>query len=184
MEELDLIVAMAGDQMKDAIRHLESEFTKIRAGKASPVMLSSVKFDYYGSMTPLTQAANVSSPDARTITVQPWEKKLIPEMEKAILNANLGFNPSNNGDMIIINVPPLTEDRRRDLSKIAKNEVENAKIAIRNARKDANNEIKKNEEASEDMKKDYEGRIQGLTDKYVKSADDLYLIKEKEIMTV
>src|SRR5690606_3947431 len=115
MEELDLILEEAKDQMQKALEHLEKELLKLRAGKASPAMLSTVRIDYYGNSTPLSQAANISTPDARTITVQPWEKNLIPEIEKTIINANLGFAPSNNGDMIIISIPPLTEERRKEL---------------------------------------------------------------------
>lgn len=184
MEELDLIVDMTKEEMQNALNHLEKEFVKLRAGKASPGMLSSVRFDYYGNSTPLNQAANIGAPDARTLTVQPWEKNLIPEIEKAIINANLGFAPSNNGEMVIINIPPVTEERRKELAKIAKAETENAKVSIRNARKDANNNIKKSDDVSEDMQKGYEERIQGLTDKYVKQADELLAAKEKEIMTV
>lgn len=184
MEELDLIVDMTKEEMQSALSHLEKEFVKLRAGKASPGMLSSVRFDYYGNSTPLNQAANISASDARTLTVQPWEKNLIPEIEKAIINANLGFAPSNNGEMVIINIPPVTEERRKELAKIAKAETENAKVSIRNARKDANNNIKKSDDVSEDMQKGYEERIQGLTDKYVKQADELLAAKEKEIMTV
>lgn len=184
MEELDFIVEEAKDQMQKALEHLEKELTKLRAGKASPAMLSTVRFDYYGNSTPLSQAANVSTPDARTLTVQPWEKNLIPEMEKAIINANLGFAPSNNGDMIIINIPPVTEERRKELAKLAKAEAENAKVSIRNARKDANNDVKKEENASEDLIKQYEDKIQTLTDQFVKSADEILAVKEKEIMTV
>ncbi len=184
MEELDFIVEEAKDQMQKALEHLEKELTKLRAGKASPAMLSTVRFDYYGASTPLSQAANISTPDARTLTIQPWEKNLIQEIEKAIINSNLGFAPSNNGDMIIINIPPLTEERRKELAKLAKAEAENAKVSIRNARKDANNEIKKEENASEDLKKQYEDQVQNLTDKYVKSTDDILASKEKEIMTV
>lgn len=184
MEELDLILDVAKDQMKKAIEHLEKEFVKIRAGKASPAMLSSVRFDYYGNSTPISQAANIGTPDARTLTIQPWEKNLISEIEKAIINANLGFAPSNNGDLIIINIPPLTEERRKELSKIAKAEAEHAKVSIRNARKDANNDIKKEENASDDLKSNYETQIQELTDKFVKQTDDIFAVKEKEIMTV
>lgn len=184
MEELNMIMSVAKEQMQGALDHLERELTKLRAGKASPAMLSSVRFDYYGSSTPLSQAANIGTPDARTLTVQPWEKNLIPEMEKAIINSNLGFAPSNNGDMIIISIPPLTEERRKELVKLSKAEGENAKVSIRNARKDANNDIKKLEEASEDMKKDYETRVQNLTDKFVKQTDEILAAKEKEIMTV
>lgn len=184
MEELDLILEDTKSQMKDALEHLEKAFVKIRAGKASPAMLSSVRFDYYGNSTPLSQATNISASDARTLTVQPWEKNLIPEIEKAIINSNLGFAPSNNGDMIIISIPPLTEERRVELAKIAKAEAENAKVSIRNARKDANNNIKKVDDISEDLIKGYEARIQELTDKYVKSTDEIYAVKEVEIMTV
>lgn len=184
MEELDFIVDIAKDQMQKALEHLEKELTKLRAGKASPAMLSTVRFDYYGASTPLSQAANIGTPDARTLTIQPWEKNLIQEIEKAIINSNLGFAPSNNGDMIIISIPPLTEERRKELAKLAKSEAENAKVSIRNARKDANNDIKKNEEASDDLKKQYEDRIQGLTDKFVTKTDEILASKEKEIMTV
>lgn len=184
MEELEMILDLAKEQMEEALKHLEREFMKIRAGKASPAMLSSVKVDYYGNLTPLAQTANVSTPDARTITVQPWEKNLIPEIEKAIINSNLGFAPSNNGDMIIISIPPLTEERRIELAKIAKAAAENAKVSIRNARKDANNDIKKAADISEDIIKDYENRVQGLTDKFVEKTDEFFGVKEKEIMTV
>jgi ribosome recycling factor len=184
MEELDLILEEAKDQMQKALDHLEKEFTKLRAGKATPAMLSTVRIDYYGNSTPLSQAANISTPDARTLTVQPWEKNLIPEIEKAIINSNLGFAPSNNGDMIIISIPPLTEERRRDLVKMAKAETENARIGIRNARKDANNDVKKVVEATEDIQKDYETRIQNLTDSFIKKAEDILAEKEKEVMTV
>jgi ribosome recycling factor len=184
MEELDLILEEAKDQMQKALDHLEKEFTKLRAGKATPAMLSTVRFDYYGNSTPLTQAANISTPDARTLAVQPWEKNLISEIEKAIINANLGFAPSNNGDMIIISIPPLTEERRKELVKMAKAETENARIGIRNARKDANNEVKKVEDAADDVKKDYEARVQNLTDKFIKKAEDILADKEKEVMTV
>ena len=155
----------------------------LRAGKANPIMLSSVKLDYYGTMTAISQVANINTPDARTITVQPWEKGMLQEIEKAILIANLGFNPMNNGESIIINIPPLTEERRRDLAKIAKSETENAKIGIRAARKEANDDIKKSE-ASDDIQKNYEIDIQELTDSYNAKADEIFRIKEKEILTV
>jgi len=184
MDELDLIIEDAKEQMQGSLDHLEKAFLKIRAGKASPAMVSAVMVDYYGSSTPLSQVANVSTPDAKTITVQPWEKNLIPEIEKAIINANLGFAPSNNGDLIIINIPPLTEERRIELSKIAKAETENAKVSIRNARKDANNSIKKISDISEDIIKEYENKIQELTDAFVKKTDELYAVKDGEIMTV
>ncbi len=182
-EELEFIIDTAKEAMNAAISHLEKELRTIRAGKATPSMLSSVQVDYYGSQTPLGQVANVSTPDARTITIQPWEKNMLQEIEKAIMIANLGFNPMNNGDVIIISVPALTEERRRDLAKQAKAEAENAKVVIRNARKDANNDIKKTD-VSDDMKKDSEGTIQTLTDAFVKDIDEKFVVKEIEIMTV
>ena len=142
--------------MQQGIEHLQKEFRNIRAGKASPTMLGGVMVDYYGAQTPLSQVANINTPDARTISVQPWEKQLIPEIEKGILIANLGFNPMNNGESIIINVPVLTEERRKELSKIAKAAAEHAKVSVRNARKEANNEIKKLE-ISDDEKKNRRG---------------------------
>ncbi|MGB0777022.1 MAG: ribosome recycling factor [Flavobacteriaceae bacterium] len=182
-EEMDLILDDAKDQMDRAIDHLKKEFVAIRAGKASPAMLSSVMVDYYGSSTPLSQVANVNTPDARTISVQPWEKQMITEIEKGIMYANLGLNPMNNGESIIINVPPLTEERRRDLSKQAKSESENAKVSIRNIRKEANGELKKLD-LSEDMLKIGEGNVQDLTNEYIAKVDSAYSKKDKEIMTV
>lgn len=182
-EELDFILDSAKEAMNAAIVHLEKELRSIRAGKAAPSMLANVQVDYYGSQTPLSQIANVSTPDARTITIQPWEKNMLQEIEKAIMIANLGFNPMNNGDVIIISVPPLTEERRRELAKQAKAETEHAKVGIRNARKEANNEIKKTD-VSDDMKKISEADVQALTDKFVKDIDEKLAVKEKEIMTV
>jgi len=183
MEEMDFIVDTAKESMDQALAHLEKEMLNLRAAKANPIMLSSVKLDYYGTMTAISQVANINTPDARTITVQPWEKGMLQEIEKAILIANLGFNPMNNGESIIINIPPLTEERRRDLAKIAKSETENAKIGIRAARKEANDDIKKSE-ASDDIQKNYEIDIQELTDSYNAKADEIFRIKEKEILTV
>ena len=182
-EELEFILDSAKESMNAAISHLEKELRTIRAGKATPSMLANVQIDYYGSQTPLSQVANVSTPDARTIAIQPWEKNMLQEIEKAIMIANLGFNPMNNGDLIIINVPALTEDRRRELAKQAKAEAEKAKVVIRNARKEANNDIKKTD-ISDDMKKDSEANIQTLTDTFVKDIDEKFNVKEKEIMTV
>ncbi|WP_194766977.1 ribosome recycling factor [Tamlana sp. I1] len=183
-EDVQFILDSAKEAMENAIIHLEKQFTNIRAGKASPAMLGSVMVDYYGSQTPLSQVANVNTPDGRTITVQPWEKNMLQEIERGIAYANLGFNPMNNGEVIIINVPPLTEERRRDLAKQAKAEAEDAKVSIRSARKEANHELKKNDDISEDLKKNGEIDVQQLTDKYVKRVDDVYENKEKEIMTV
>ncbi len=182
-EEIEIITETAKEQMEHANAHLISEFANIRAGKASPLMLKSVMVDYYGSQTPLSQVANVNTPDAQTITVQPWEKAMLTEIEKAITNANLGFNPMNNGDNIIINVPALTEERRIDLAKRAKAEAENGKVSIRNARKEANNEIKKLD-VSDDMKKNAEDTIQNLTDTFSKQIDESFKLKEIEIMKV
>ncbi|AXG73478.1 ribosome recycling factor [Flavobacterium arcticum] len=186
MEEIDFILDSTKESMNGSIAHLEKEFLNIRAGKASPAMLGGVMIDYYGSQTPLSQVANVNTPDARTITVQPWEKNMLQPIEKAIMIANLGFNPMNNGDNIIISVPPLTEERRRELAKQAKGEAEDAKIGIRNARKDANTEIKKLEKdgMSEDVCKSAEDEVQELTNSFIKKIDELLSTKEAEIMKV
>ncbi len=185
-EEIDFIIDSAKESMQAAIVHLEKKLLNIRAGKASPAMLGGVMVEYYGSPTPLNQVGNVSTPDARTITIQPFEKSLIPEIEKGIQAANLGFNPMNNGESVIISVPPLTEERRKDLAKQAKAEAEDSKIGVRNDRKNANNEIKKLEKEglSEDLAKNTEQDIQTLTDLYIKKIDEMLTIKEKEIMTV
>ncbi|MDO1501868.1 ribosome recycling factor [Winogradskyella maritima] len=182
-EDIKFIIDTAKEAMDAAIKHLEKELVNIRAGKASPAMLGSVMVDYYGSQTPLNQVANVNTPDGRTISVQPWEKSMLQEIERGIMVANLGLNPMNNGEMIIINVPPLTEERRLNLAKQAKAEAEDAKIGIRSARKEANNDIKKSD-VSEDLQANAEIDVQDLTDKYVKRIDDILDVKEKEIMTV
>jgi len=182
-EEIQMILDMAEEQMTASITHLEKAFIKIRAGKANPVMLSSVTVDYYGAQTPLSQVANVNTPDARTLVVQPWEKNLLGEIEKSIINSNLGFNPMNNGDIIIINVPPLTEERRRDLAKQAKAESEDAKIGVRSARQEANKELKKLE-ISEDLLKNAESDVQDLTDKFIAKVENALSLKEAEIMKV
>ena len=184
MEDIQFILDTAKEAMDAAIKHLEKQLVNIRAGKASPAMLGSVMVDYYGSQTPLNQVANVNTPDGRTITVQPWEKAMLQEIERGIMHANLGFNPMNNGESVIINVPPLTEERRASLAKQAKAEAEDAKVGVRNARKDANNDIKKAEDASEDVKSNAEVDVQDLTNKYVSKVDDMLSLKEKEIMTV
>jgi len=185
-EELDFILESTEEAMRNSVAHLEKEFVNIRAGKATPAMLGGIFVDYYGSATPLSQVANINTPDARTITVQPWEKNMLSVIEKAIMVANIGFNPMNNGEQIIISVPPLTEERRRDLVKQAKSEAEDAKIGIRNSRKDANTEIKKLEKngLSEDTGKDAEEEVQQLTNSYIKKIDDLLALKEAEIMKV
>jgi ribosome recycling factor len=186
MEEIDFILESTEESMIGSIAHLEKEFLNIRAGKASPQMLGSVFVDYYGSQTPLSQVSNVNIPDARTITIQPYEKSMLHTIEKAIMIANLGFNPMNNGENIIINVPALTEERRRDLVKQAKAEAEDAKIGIRNARKDANTDIKKLEKegTSEDICKSAEEDVQKLTDAFIRKVDEHLATKEAEIMKV
>jgi ribosome recycling factor len=182
-EEISLILDTTKEGMDSSIDHLVKAFAKIRAGKASPIMLSTVMVEYYGAQTPLSQVANVNTPDARTLSVQPWEKSLLGEIEKAIMNANLGFNPMNNGETIIINVPPLTEERRIQLTKQAKAEAEHAKVSIRNARQEANKEIRELN-ASEDLVKNAEMDVQELTDKYIKKVDSVLSVKEAEIMKV
>jgi ribosome recycling factor len=186
-EELNFIYDEAEEHMQKSIQHLEHELKSIRAGKASPQMLSTVTVDYYGTQTPLSQVANVGVQDARTLTIQPWEKNLLSVIEKAIMEANIGFNPMNNGEKIIINVPPLTEERRKELVKKAKDEAEIARVSIRNIRKEANNDIKKMEkdkEISEDESKMAHDKIQELTDKYIKEVEKHFEKKEKDIMTV
>ncbi|MCG6187432.1 ribosome recycling factor [Maribellus maritimus] len=185
-EEVELILEDCKEKMGAAIEHLEKELLHIRAGKASPAMLDGVVVEYYGSMAPLNQVSNISTPDARTVAIQPWEKGLIPVIEKAILAANLGFNPDNNGEIIRINIPALTEERRKSLVKQVHQEGENAKVSIRTARKDANEMLKKllKDGLSEDMEKDAEADVQKLTDNFGKEVDDLVDTKEKDIMTI
>ena len=182
-EEIEFILDSAKEAMNNAIEHLIKELRTIRAGKATPAMLANVMVDYYGSLTPLGQIANVTTPDPRTISVQPWEKNMLQPIEKAIMVANLGFNPMNNGDIIMINVPPLTEERRIGLAKQAKAEAEHAKVGIRNARKDANNDIKKTD-VSDDLKKVSEADVQKLTDTFIKQIEEKLAVKEVEIMKV
>ena len=184
MEELELIIASAKQEMDAAIKHLDHAFQKIRAGRASTAMVQDVMVEYYGAMTPLSQVANVSIPDAMTISIQPWDKNDIGAIEKAIIVCNLGFAPSNNGENIILNVPPLTEERRKELAKQAKAEAEQTKVTIRNARQEAMKDLKKLEGVSEDVIKDSESKIQELTDKYVKSSDEHLKVKEADIMKI
>lgn len=185
-ELVQLHLSEAKDAMRKAVAHTEAELAKIRAGKAMPSMLDSIQVDYYGSMMPLNQVSNVNTPDPRTIVVQPWEKSMLQPIEKAIMEANLGFNPQNDGSLIRISVPPLTEERRKDLVKKIRNEAEQGKIAVRNIRKEANEKIKKltNEHVSEDEIKIGEDEVQKLTDQHISSIDKLFEAKEKDIMTV
>ena len=182
-EELDFIIKLAKEKMEESLSHLDKSMINIRAGKANPNMLNSIKIDYYGTLTPLSQVANINISDARTLTINPWEKSMLQEIEKAIQIADLGFNPMNNGESIIINVPALTEERRKELAKMAKMESERTKVAIRNIRKDANNDIKKIN-VSKDIQNNYEVDVQDLTDLYISKVDSIYLNKEKEILTV
>jgi len=177
------IIKNAEENMISAINHLDGELAKIRAGKANPIMLKNISVDYYGSQTPLNQVANVNTPNNQTISIQPWEKSLLDEIEKSIINSNLGFNPVNNRESIIINIPPLTEERRIELTKVAKSESDSAKVTIRNIRQDSNQNIK-TLEISEDLKSNNEIDIQELTDKYIKIIDDMFSSKEKDILTV
>ena len=183
-------IGMVYDELKTSnaktITHLENELTKVRAGKANPSMLNGVVVDYYGSPTPLQQVGNVQTADARTLTVMAWEKSMLNEIAKGIMNANLGLNPQNNGDMIIIAIPPLTEERRKDLVKKAKAEGESAKVGIRNNRKDAMDILKtlKADGTPEDLIKDAETKVQGITDAAIKAVDELIDIKEKDILTI
>jgi ribosome recycling factor len=185
-DEVEFCLEEAREAMENALVHLEREFQKIRAGKASPQMLDGVKIDYYGAMTPIEQTANISTPDARQIIVQPWDKSVIGLIEKAIMAANLGFNPKHEGDILRIIVPALTEERRRDLVKKAKTESENARISIRNIRRNANDTAKKLEKQGvpEDEVKKLEADIQKLTDDHILKVDKIFETKEKDIMTV
>lgn len=182
-EKLEVILKSAEDKMQSSLLHLENELLNIRAGKANPNMLKSVMVDYYGNPTAIGQLANINTPDSKSLIVQPWDKSILQEIEKGIINANLGFNPMNNGDTIIVSIPPLTEERRKELVKIVRNESENSKISIRNIRKDSNHEIKKTD-ISDDEKKNYEIDIQELTDNFITKIDSVLKVKEKEIMTV
>jgi ribosome recycling factor len=185
-EEVELIIEVCKEKMEAAIDHLENELVHIRAGKASPRMLDGVLVDYYGSMSALSQVSNISTPDARTIAVQPWEKSMIAPIEKAIMNANLGFNPDNNGEIIRINVPPLTEERRRVLAKQVGQEGEKAKVSVRSARKDANESLKKllKDGLSEDLEKVAVAEVQEMTNNYGKKVDELLEDKNQEILTI
>ena len=185
-ESLSLVFELLDEGMEKAIDHLNKELTKLRAGKATPSMLDGVMVEYYGSPVPLNQVSNVNTPDARTLVVQPFEKSILQDVERAIINSNLGYNPQNDGEIIIINIPPLTEERRRELVKAAKREVENAKVSIRNIRREGNDAIKKLQKdgLSEDVAKDAEGTVQKKTDAYSTKVDNLFEVKEKEIMKV
>ncbi|MFW5759144.1 MAG: ribosome recycling factor [Bacteroidota bacterium] len=185
-EETAFLYDEAEEKMDNSIQHLEREFVKIRAGKANPQMLDSVKVDYYGTLTPLSQVSNINTPDPKSIVVQPWEKNMLAPIEKAIMAANLGFNPQNDGTIIRIIVPPLTEERRKELVKKSKAEAEICKVSIRNARREAMDAAKKLEKEGtpEDEVKRLEADIQELTNEYIKKVDKLLDEKESDIMTI
>ncbi len=185
-DEAKLVLETTKEGMVGAIKHLEKEYVQIRAGKADVRVFDEVMVDYYGTMTPLPQASNVSAPDAKTIMIQPWDKSLIPIIEKAIMAANIGFTPANNGEIIRITIPPLTEERRRELVKRSKEVAENAKVSIRGQRRSANDELKKMQKdgLSEDTSKDYQDEVQKLHDTYIKEVDEMAKFKEEDIMTI
>lgn len=186
MIEPTKIQADAEEQMQAAILFLDDALAHIRAGKASVRILDPIRVDYYGAMSPLENVATITTPDARTIQIQPWEKKMLSEIERAIINSNIGLAPNNNGECIRLILPPLTEERRQQLAKQCKAEAENAKVSVRNARRDAFELLKKQvkEGLPEDAEKDAEDKVQKLHDKYVRQIDELYAKKEKDIMTV
>ena len=185
-EEVELILMDTDEKMQKSVKHLENEFVKIRAGRANVHMLDGLMVDYYGSPTPLSQVSNINAPDARTLAIQPWEKTMIEPIEKSVMAANLGLTPVNNGEIIRIHVPMLTEERRRELVKRVKNESENAKISIRSIRRDSNDQLKKliKEGLSEDLEKDAEKEVQDLTDLFIENIDKLASEKETDIMTI
>ncbi|MDF9795528.1 ribosome recycling factor [Catalinimonas alkaloidigena] len=185
-EEIQMYLDEAEENMKKAVEHVIGEFKKIRAGKAQPNMLDGLMVEYYGNNTPINQVASITTPDARTVMIKPWEKKMVNEIERAIINSDLGLNPQNDGEVVRLNIPPLTEERRKNLVKQAKNEAENGKVSVRNIRKDANDSIKKllKDGTSEDDVKEGEDNVQELTDKYSNKIDSLFEEKDKEIMTV
>jgi ribosome recycling factor len=184
MDEIQLYLDEAKDLMNKGLSHVSHELTKIRAGKANPMMLDGVMVSYYGAMTPLSQVSSLTTPDARTIFIKPWEKNIIPEIEKAILNANLGLNPQNDGQQVIINVPMLTEERRKQLVKQVGQECEHGRISVRNIRKETNEHLKKIKGASEDDIKNAEEAVQQMTNEFITKIDALMKKKEVEIMTV
>ena len=186
MEEIDIYLETARESMEKSYRHTAKEFGKVRAGKASPAMLEGITVDYYGTQTPLNQVASVNTPDARTLVIKPWEKGMLDTIETAIINSDLGLNPQNDGDTIKLYLPPLTEERRKELAKVIRNEAENGKIGIRNARKEVMDELKKlkGEGVSEDEIKRAEEKVQKITDEYTEKIDAISSKKEEEIMTI
>ena len=187
MSELKELIAQAASQMEKTVEHLEEALARVRAGKANVKILDGIMVEYYGSPVPLTQVGTVTVPDAKSIVITPWEKGIIRDIERAIINSPLGITPENNGELIRLGIPPLTEDRRRELVKQVKGDAENAKVSVRNARRDTNDANKKSIKADntpEDVAKDAEGEVQKLHDRFIKKIDELFSAKEKEIMTV
>jgi ribosome recycling factor len=186
MEEIELYLEEAKEMMEKGIHHVNFSFSKIRAGKATPGMLDGILVEYYGNPTPLNQVSSINTPDARSILIKPWEKNIIPDIERAIINSDLGLNPQNDGELIRLNVPPLSEERRQQLVKQAKHEAEVGKVSIRNIRKDTNDHLKKllKEHVSEDDVKWAEDEVQKLTDEYITKIDEMLEKKEKDILTV
>ena len=186
MEEIELIIEDTVEHMDKCIHHVSQAFAKIRAGRAMPNMLDGILVEYYGNPTPINQVASVNTPDARSLVIKPWEKKLVNEIERAIINSDLGLNPQNDGELVRLNIPALTEERRKELVKQSKHEAELGRVSIRNVRKEANDQLKQllKEHVSEDEVKKAEGRIQELTDEYIKKVDELLEKKDQEIMTV
>ncbi|KGO01301.1 ribosome recycling factor [Porphyromonas sp. COT-290 OH3588] len=187
MSDLKSMIAQAGESMSKAVDHLEELLGRVRAGKANPKILDGIMVEYYGSLVPLNQVGSVTIPDAKSIVITPWEKTIIRDIERAIINSPLGITPENNGELIRLGIPPLTEDRRRELVKQVKSDAEEAKIRVRNVRRDTNDAVKKSiktDNTPEDVAKDAEAEVQKLHDKYIKRIDELFGEKEKEIMTV
>jgi len=185
-EDVQLIYDMTQERMEKAIEHLDNELVRIRAGKANVHILDGIHVDYYGAPTPLNQVSNISTPDAKTIMIQPWEKSMIDPIEKAIMNSNVGITPANNGEVIRLVIPQLTEERRRNLVKQVKNEGENARVSVRNSRRDANDEFKQMQKdgLSEDETKTAEDLVQKLTDEFTEKVDKIIEAKEEDIMTI
>ncbi|MFT7434999.1 MAG: ribosome recycling factor [Psychromonas sp.] len=186
MEEIDMIMELAEESMLKALRYTSSELKKIRAGRANATMIDGISIDYYGVPTPINQASSITTPDARTISIRPFEKSLLSNIERAIINANLGLAPTNDGEFVRLNIPPMTEERRLEMVKKVKVEMEVARINVRKVRQESNDEIKKlkNDGVSEDAMKIGEEQVQKLTDKYMVKVDDMLAIKEKDIMSV
>ena len=186
MNDVNFYLKPAEEKMQMAVEFLDEALAHIRAGKANPKTLDGIRVDYYGSPAPISNVANISVPDARTITITPWEKKMFKEIERAIINSEVGITPENNGEVIRLSIPPLTEERRKQLVKQSKNEAEQAKISIRNARRDAIEGLKKaiKDGMPEDVEKDAEAKVQKMHDQYMKKIDEVFAAKEKEILTV